>query len=905
MKIRNLAAIAAALLLPLAAMSQNLPQKREMRSAWVATVWQLDWPSVTLSETGNQKQIERQKQQMTTLLDSLSVNNFNAINFQVRSRCDAMYRSSYEPWSSDLVKTRGMDPGWDPLQWVVEECHKRGLECHAWLNPYRYESVIGQWNDDPTCYRKTHPEWLLDVGTASILNPGLPEVTQRICDIIKEITANYDIDGVLFDDYFYLSGTKESHDGELYNAYKQAGGKLSIGDWRRENVNQMIASVYSTIKETKPWVRFGVSPAGIACTSATVANKYGIPRCPTGSDWQYNDIYSDPIAWVSRQTLDFISPQVYWTLGYSTNYGLATEWWSMVANKWQRHLYVSHSISSLTLSSHAPGMSGVETALQPKATGPGNTTYAEYANEVLANRQYDLNGAPGSIFYSAKYIYQQSPKFGHYLRNHVFNTKALVPAVTWQSAPAAGLVENLERSGSKLSWKAMENMRYTVYAFPEEIPVANFMREPEYLLGVSYASEFTLPAGALAGFRYAVCALDRYGNEYSPALVGVSSEPLAAPVGVSPIGGITAEAPFAFEWSTVEGATEYIVEIATDPEMKQRFDQRSTSATSISSEDFFTLPTFTLLYWRVRSCGAGKADGVSDIYSFQASNLLITSPASGSTGVSLTPTFENSIPEREVVLEISDTEAFNANDIVYTLAGKGALTVEPRHLMAATAYYARLNYTHNGIEKSSPIVQFTTVEMEPVVPTVATPVAGGTLHANEHVTLAGADGAGLLRVEISASATFPPRTSYITTRIDRITMADPKAASEIKLGSKSLVDGETYYIRSQSSYRTVDGDVKASEFSQPQTFVYNSQAGMNDVNAASGYITVANATVTVLAEGVADIKVYDAAGALVATLAKAPKTGDILSLDGLATGVYFVKATTAKGEAEVLKTVKL
>ena len=236
MKLRNiLTAMLAALAITATsgqALAADAPVKREMRSAWVATVWQLDWPSTTVTETGNELQISQQKAQMTALLDSIAANNMNAINFQVRSRCDAMYKSSYEPWSTDLVGERGMDPGWDPLEWVVAECHKRGLECHAWVNPYRYESVSNQWDGSPKCYRQSNPEWMLDVNGATILNPGIPEVTEQIVKVIREIVQNYDIDGVLFDDYFYLSGTPKdsSGDGDLYSAYTAAGGKLSHND---------------------------------------------------------------------------------------------------------------------------------------------------------------------------------------------------------------------------------------------------------------------------------------------------------------------------------------------------------------------------------------------------------------------------------------------------------------------------------------------------------------------------------------------------------------------------------------------------------------------------------------------------------------------------------------------------
>lgn len=451
------------------------PVKREMRSSWVATVWRLDWPPSVITATGDETQINRQKKAMTTLLDSLAINNFNAINFQVRSRCDAMYKSSYEPWSTDLVATRGMDPGWDPLEWVVAECHKRGLECHAWLNPYRYESSISAtpW-DGPNDYRNTHPEWIMEHDNSSILNPGLPEVRQRICDVIKEILNNYDVDGVLFDDYFYLGGTPNSSDADLYNAYKADGGTLSQADWRRENVNIMIADVYRTIQETKPWVRFGVSPAGIAATQATVANKYGMRPCPSGSDWQYSSIFSDPLAWISRQNLDFISPQVYWTIGASTDYAKVTPWWGEVAEKFGRHLYVSHSISTLHLNSKSPEMSSQEylkaNSNMDMASGPNNETYEEYANQVRLNRSSSLDGNPGSIFYSTKYVYSLSPKFGHHLKKTVFNTPAIIPTMTWKPGENPGVVTEVSRSGNKLSWTGHDNVRYTVYAIPADLP---------------------------------------------------------------------------------------------------------------------------------------------------------------------------------------------------------------------------------------------------------------------------------------------------------------------------------------------------------------------------------------------------------------------------------------------------
>ena len=251
--------------------------KKEVRAFWLSTVWRLTWPKTTvISNTGNAQEIQEQKDELIMLLDSVKAANANTVYFQVRGRCDAMYKSSYEPWSSDLVATRGMDPGYDPLLFAVEEAHKRGIEIHAWFNPYRYESVLHQWDGTPQNYRESHPEWLLDYSDGSILNPAMPEVRDHITAIIQEVVQNYDIDGVVFDDYFYMSGTTDDMDDELYQ--QSNPDNLSRADWRRQNVNKLIAQVYRMIQSEKPYVRFGISPAGVWCTDATIAERYGVRR---------------------------------------------------------------------------------------------------------------------------------------------------------------------------------------------------------------------------------------------------------------------------------------------------------------------------------------------------------------------------------------------------------------------------------------------------------------------------------------------------------------------------------------------------------------------------------------------------------------------------------------------------
>ena len=831
-KLINTIATAAIALLPFVSLhAADTPQKSEMRSAWVATVWQLDWPSNVITSTGNSSQIQAQKNDMIRLLDSLQVNNLNAINFQIRSRCDAMYKSSYEPWSTDLVSKRGLDPGYDPLAFVVEECHKRGMECHAWLNPYRYESVTGQWTGGAGDYRTQHPDWILDVNGAAILNPGKPEVTQRICDIIDEIITNYDVDGVLFDDYFYLSGTQDSQDADLYNAYKENGGTLSQKDWRRDNVNRMVAAVYKTIKNKKPYVRFGVAPAGIACTSQSVARQYGISPCPTGSDWQYNDIYSDPIAWISQQSLDFISPQIYWTIGYSTDYDKATKWWSEVVTKWNRHMYVSHDIASLNGSSKAPGMSNIENQLNPLASGPNNTTFAEYANEIRLNRQYTLNDAPGSIFYSCKYLYKNAPLFAHYLRTTVFNTPALMPAMSWLPVSAPGNVTNLKRAGAALSWDKIDNVRYTVYAVPNSVAQSNFSRDAEYLLGVTYSNSYTVPDRYLSGYTFAVCVYDRYGNEYSPVFVNASQGSLQAPKLISPASGQSVEQPFDFSWQPVANATNYVIEISDKADMSSLLYVKSVDGTTCSSSEFYQMPIQQTLYWRVRACGNNYNDGVSAPWPFISLNLQITNPKEGATDVELCPEIEWTFKDRPVTVQISTSEYFEKQDIIFEQDASGGKFKVPQYVLSYfTSYFVRLMYERNGEQLITAVVPFSTREGVTATPTVAHPLNGGTLYADEYIRLNPVEGHTSLRIEVSESASFPARSMYAQSNVDTRTFTDVKSGAEIKIGSAALVDGKTYYVRARATYQSSEGQ-KQTDYSPVCSFVYSSK--QNAVNSVS------------------------------------------------------------------------
>lgn len=501
----------AAVLLAIAALPMSSGVKREVRSVWMATVWALDWPSSTSSTTA-------QKNEMVKYLDVLQKNNFNAVYFQVRTMSDAFYKSSYEPWSSYLTGTRGKDPGWDPLAFVVEECHKRGMECHAWVNPYRF-STGSNWSTAQDQALKSAGMLLAytksDGKTTTILNPGLESVRKRIVDVCKEIISNYDVDGLVFDDYFYPEGIPVTSSAGDYDLWQKSGASMTFGDWRRNNVNQMVADVYKMVQQQKPYVRFGISPAGAACTSAAVAAKHGIDRCPVASDWQYDGIFSDPVAWLEAGTIDYISPQLYWKTNHKTNpFGPMTKWWSYVAKHFGRHHYASHSISFLNSSNTA-------------------SDWEEIGKQVQFSRDYTENEAPGAVFYSAAYVTgKKQSGFGEWLQVNKFQNKALTPAIDWKKSDLEKVqVSGLNKRATVLSWAGVDNVRYSVYAVPESVNVETLDSNipAEYLLGVSYKTTYTMPDDKKSGYNYAVCVLDRYGNEYEPVYYGQS--------GVECIGG--------------------------------------------------------------------------------------------------------------------------------------------------------------------------------------------------------------------------------------------------------------------------------------------------------------------------------------------------------------------------------
>ena len=386
-----------------------LSPKREWRSTWFATVSNIDWPS----KRGTTPEIVAlQKQELINYLDGLAAMNMNAICFQVRSMCDAMYKSSYEPWSYYLTDSRGKDPGWDPLAFMAEECHKRGMDCYVWVNPYRWSHNSIDWKtyfDDSLKERGL----LLEGDERTYLNPGFPEVREHIVNVCKEIITKYDVQGLIFDDYFYPSGIVSDSSAGDYQLWRDSDTDLSFGDWRRNNVDMMVRDVYNMVQECRPDLRFGISPANSAGKSAW---KYGVNEGPVAQyDWQYDGIYSDPLSWLNSGTIDFISPQEYVHTDHETKpFEPLTDWWDEMATHFGRHHYCSLSISCLV-------------------NDNSQEHWDEHVNQTLIARNLARKGIYGACFFSTRYLNGPAVSgAGQYFKQHLFSHKSLAPIIDWK-----------------------------------------------------------------------------------------------------------------------------------------------------------------------------------------------------------------------------------------------------------------------------------------------------------------------------------------------------------------------------------------------------------------------------------------------------------------------------------------
>ena len=725
------------LLLPLSLQAQQ--PKRELRASWMTTVWAIDWPK---NSWGDVRKGEEQQAEMRAIVDSLAVANMNAVFFQVRGFCDAMYNSQYEPWSKYLTGVRGGVPTYDPLQVLVEYAHSKGIEVHAWMNPYRYSSSEETYGHLPEDYSTTHPEWLVNCGGLYILNPCMPEVKERIAAVVADVVEHYDIDGVIFDDYFYQTGYLNSYDDAYYQA---TGAGMTRADWRRAQVNEMVRMVRDTIRAVKPYVHFGIGPAGIAGRDNTSAPVYGVEPCPVGSDWQYNGIYSDPLAWYDQQTIDYMAPQCYWPIGSGNDYDALSNWWSKMASHFGRHVYISQSLGS---------------------KGSSATIEEEMGNQMMLDRVYDRVGAPGSCWYSLTTVLNNRNYF-RYFRDSICKQPAVVPQMWWLKQDTTLFVSNIryQTVGSKfkLVWDTPnENLRYVVYRIPmDSVNATGIFYRDDYVRNIVYTNscEITMNEGSV---KFAVSVLDRYGNEYPARWYGnVPIGNAAATTITYPADGATPLLPTWFSWNKVPGADSYFVQFSKASDFSSLDYEYETADTCFFTANVMWLNEGQTYFWRVVTRAANSRDAVSGSRSFNSTYFKLLSPTDEERDCSQTLTAVcDSVFDATAVytFEFSKTNAFAAKDIVYVgTSTTPRVTVPDSTLMASTYYYVRAMVAYSGVTATSDIHRFRTAALVVPVPVIVSPQDGDTIVGTEVEVCWQEQASSGFRVEMSTATSFAAR----------------------------------------------------------------------------------------------------------------------------------------------------
>ncbi len=381
---------------------------REFRAAWVATVANIDWPSRSTLTS------QQQQEELIAILDCAARLNLNAVIFQVRPHCDALYASELEPWSEYLTGAMGKppEPYYDPLELAVREAHRRGLELHAWFNPYRASHPGGSSEFSPNHISNTHPDAVRKYGKYLWLDPGEPKAVDHSLAVIMDVVRRYNVDGVHFDDYFYpypinnAEGNRTDFPDDPSWEKALAGGEtLSRDDWRRQNVDRFIGRVHREIKQEKPWVKFGVSPFGIW--------RPGHPKSVKGFD-AYANLYADARKWLREGWLDYLSPQLYWEVNSSgQSYPVLLRWWHE-QNELERHLWPGNFTSRVA---------------NPDS---GNWPVEEITRQIELTRQQA--GATGNIHFSMKALMDESRGVAAALAAGPYKEPALVPQTTWLEA---------------------------------------------------------------------------------------------------------------------------------------------------------------------------------------------------------------------------------------------------------------------------------------------------------------------------------------------------------------------------------------------------------------------------------------------------------------------------------------
>ena len=479
-------------LLMLLSMPMVAQNKREFRGAWIQCV--------------NGQYLGKSTQQiqsmLTQQLDELQKDGVNAIIFQVRAECDALYQSDLEPWSMFLTGVQGKAPSpyWDPLQWMVEQCHKRGMELHAWINPYRAKHGSTSFEQlSSQSIVKKHPELCFNYDNLVIMNPGLQESADYTCKVAADIVSRYDIDGFHIDDYFYPypAPGKQIPDQQLYQQHPN--GFRTIGDWRRDNVSRFVKQLGETIHRIKPWVKFGVSPFGI------YRNKRNDPNGSETLGLQnYDDLYADVLLWVNNGFIDYCVPQLYWEIGNrAADYQTLIQWWNKHAGN--RPLYIGEDIERTA-----------------KFADPVNPRSHQLPAKHRLHQQ--MNNVKGTVLWYAKTAADNVGNIGHTLRDYYWRYPALPPLMPFLDDKAPKPVKSLKfawtADGPVLTWAAPKASkkkwgdqvnRFAIYRFEKGAEIN--LNDVTALQAVTYDTQYKVPYVKDHKYVYVVTSLDRVGNE--------------------------------------------------------------------------------------------------------------------------------------------------------------------------------------------------------------------------------------------------------------------------------------------------------------------------------------------------------------------------------------------------------
>lgn len=745
-----------ALFISVLVFSQNEP-KYELRSTFIASVANLDWPKYE-----HRNKPDEQKAELIRMFDLYKATNFNAVFLQVRTECDAFYNSAYEPWSRYLTWAQGDDPGYDPLAFALEEAHKRGLELHVWMNPYRLNASTsdgGEYYHSTHIY-KEHPEWAMEYESGkNILNPGLPEVMSYIGSVVRDLVSNYNVDGVHFDDYFYsYDGTPSTLDASEYSLY---GGSMSLSDWRRDNVNRMIDTVYKVIQEENPSIRFGVSPFGIY--------KPGVPSGISGMD-AYNLIYCDPLAWLEAGSVDYLTPQLYWPTGGAQDFETLTNWWADQCFDNNRHLYPAHGIYRFSSDPDASKSNNNEklheekyyfdsefmslknidnlSYLEQSSKGTGDPvatwTLSEMGKQIDIVRLNQSKNGLGSVYFRAA-DFDRVNGLADYLVTNKYTHPTLMPTMSWKTldTPSSPLNLRYEASvdGDFLAWDHVggTNVRYIVYISNEISDGSQIVLNQENITATVFEKQILLLDMEISqGSFIVVTAVSPIGKESNPSLVYSLDVDLPIVELVSPLSSDSVGHSSNLVWSCDETGASFLVQISSNSSFSSVVYQSSWQSELSITLDGIELEGEKEYFWRAKA----KADKEGP---FSASSMFITgfpatpelvAPINLAQSISTNPKIKwsTSSISNNINILVSTSSSFStliANETYSAALGEATLETE---LQKSTWYYVKVSATNSfGVSLDSDFSTFQTTSGTIPNINIVSPEDGTTVASSDYL----------------------------------------------------------------------------------------------------------------------------------------------------------------------------